>query len=274
MELVHAVTYFAEESITAARASGLRGFWMGYFGFRAAPLGEVDAHDVGEAFYNFAPSMVERAVPDAWRFATPAALLEARAGSAARALRRLSAPAEKLAANVHDVLHDAIRRPPSSMESSLFEANRALPRRADPVEELWQQCTTLREHRGDGHVAALRDYRIDGCEAHILFAADRGVDESVLRDSRGWSPEIWLTSAAGLTTRGLLDAKGALTPQGLAVRRGVEAKTDSVAAAAWATAPSSTVADLIQEFEAIARTIAVEGPIPFPNPMGLPQPVF
>ncbi len=40
-EAIHAVTYFAEESRSAAAEAGLKGFWMGYFGFRAAPMGPV-----------------------------------------------------------------------------------------------------------------------------------------------------------------------------------------------------------------------------------------
>ena len=39
IETLHAVTYFDHESTDAATNAGLRGFWMGYFGFRAAPLG-------------------------------------------------------------------------------------------------------------------------------------------------------------------------------------------------------------------------------------------
>jgi hypothetical protein len=142
METVHAVTYFAGESIASARAVGLRGFWMGYFGFRASPLGEASAEQVVDAFYNFAPSMVERAIPDAWQFATPATLVEARAVSAAAALRRLFEPVEQLASNVNDVLRRAARHESHSPASSLFGANRQIARR-DPVEELWQLCTTI-----------------------------------------------------------------------------------------------------------------------------------
>ena len=40
-EPFHALTYFAEESRAAGEAVGLRGFWRGYFAFRAAPLGPV-----------------------------------------------------------------------------------------------------------------------------------------------------------------------------------------------------------------------------------------
>ncbi|NOX29295.1 MAG: hypothetical protein GXP35_04490 [Actinobacteria bacterium] len=54
------MTYFAPESRQAAKDVGLRGFWLGYFGFRAAPLGAVTAGVVEASFYNFAPSMVAR----------------------------------------------------------------------------------------------------------------------------------------------------------------------------------------------------------------------
>ena len=88
-ETVHAVTYFAPESRDAATRIGLRGFWMGYFGFRAAPLGAVDAEVVTDACWNFAPRMVARAIPDAWKFAAPAALVAARTTAAADALTRI-----------------------------------------------------------------------------------------------------------------------------------------------------------------------------------------
>lgn len=270
-ELVHAVTYFAEESISAARQAGLRGFWMGYFGFRASPLGEASAVQVGEAFYNFAPSMVERSIPDAWRFSTPDALLEARAESAGRALRRLFPAIAALAMNVNGVLRDAVECPKPSSEFPLFEANRALPRRDDVVEELWQLCTTLREQRGDGHVAALRDSRIGGCEAHVLFAAEQGVDEAVLRDNRGFSSDVWAASAASLIERGLLDAQGALTKRGREVRSTVEARTDAHANEPWTSAPPRALAELVSSFDPIAKVITADGPIPFPNPMGLPR---
>jgi len=87
-ETVQAVTYFADESRAAAASCGMKGFWMGYFGFRAAPLGAVPADVVTDAFYNFAPRMVERAIPDAWSFATPESLVRARSRAAMAALRK------------------------------------------------------------------------------------------------------------------------------------------------------------------------------------------
>src|SRR5271170_5044583 len=85
-EPVHAVTYFAPECVESNRALGLKGFWMGYFASRAAPLGPVGPGPVAAAFFGFQPSMVARALPDAWGFATPDAVLAARRSSAAAAL--------------------------------------------------------------------------------------------------------------------------------------------------------------------------------------------
>ena len=69
IEPIHAVVYFAPGPIEAARKTGLRGFWMSYFASRVAPLGPVPAAAVEAMAYGFAPAMVARAIPDAWRFA-------------------------------------------------------------------------------------------------------------------------------------------------------------------------------------------------------------
>src|SRR4029450_1243101 len=60
LETIHAVTYFAEESHAAAADLGLKGFWMGYFAFRAAPLGPARPPVVEAVVANFAPRRVPR----------------------------------------------------------------------------------------------------------------------------------------------------------------------------------------------------------------------
>src|SRR5262245_62521799 len=62
---------------------------MGYFASRAAPLGPVPAEVVIAVFYNFHPDLVRRAIPDAWRYASPETILAARLDGVDRALRRL-----------------------------------------------------------------------------------------------------------------------------------------------------------------------------------------
>ncbi len=94
-EPVHAVTYFAPEARSAFEEAGLRGFWRGYFAGRAAPLGAAGPEVVTASFYNFAPAMVERAIPAVWALAPPATALRARRDGAIAALRRLLAGLEK-----------------------------------------------------------------------------------------------------------------------------------------------------------------------------------
>ena len=86
LELIHAVTYFSPEPVNGLREAGYKGFWMGYFAGRAAPLGPVGPAVVTALFYNFAPSRVARALPDAWDFAPPEAALAARLHGLGRGL--------------------------------------------------------------------------------------------------------------------------------------------------------------------------------------------
>ena len=51
LEPIHAVTYFSSESSDAYEAAGMKGFWMGYFGGRAAPMGEVGPAPVEATFF-------------------------------------------------------------------------------------------------------------------------------------------------------------------------------------------------------------------------------
>ena len=63
LESLHAVTYFADECRQANVNVGLKGFWMGYFASRAAPMG-AETPGVDQAtFFNFHPAMVRRAIP-------------------------------------------------------------------------------------------------------------------------------------------------------------------------------------------------------------------
>ena len=90
LEAINAVTYFAPECRAAYADLGLRGFWMGYFAGRASPLGAVSSDIVEATFFNFHPAMVRCAIPDAWTYASPAAVVAARASAAADAVRRLA----------------------------------------------------------------------------------------------------------------------------------------------------------------------------------------
>ncbi|MEU7025134.1 hypothetical protein AB0A60_00440 [Streptomyces sp. NPDC046275] len=270
LEPVHAVTYFAPECLAAHREVGLRGFWMGYFGARAAPLGPVPAAVVEAAFYNFHPAMVRRAVPDAWGFAAPEAVLRARAAGAAAALRRTAPSAAGAAAELLPLLARVVAAADGAGRP-LFAANRDVPAPEDPVAALWQAATALREHRGDGHVAVLAAEGLDGCEAHVLFAAAEGVPPETLRDNRGWSEDDWRSAITRLTARGLLTPDARPTPAARTLRTHVESRTDTLAARPYTTALTPTESTrMLTLLTPVTAEILASGTLPFPNPMGLP----
>lgn len=275
-ETLHAVTYFASESHQAAADAGLRGFWMGYFGFRAAPLGAIDAPVVEAVFANFAPAMVRRSIPDAWSYASPSRLCEVRATAAAAALRRLVPDIEDIAEASNDQLA-AVTAAAAPLGRPLFAANAALDLPDDPVERLWQLATTFREHRGDGHVATLVGEGLDGPSAHLLHATGHGTPDDVLQPNRGWSDDEWARALARLVDRGLLtddELTGrALTDRGRVVRERIELATDELAAVPIDRALGDHERDtILQALRAAARHVADSRTIPFPNPMGLPAP--
>lgn len=271
IETVHAVTYFAPSCRSAHAEIGFKGFWMGYFGCRAAPMGAVGPGLVGAVFGGFEPAMVQRALPDAWEHASPEAAVEARAGAAAHALSEALPEVEDVAADLLGAMDRAVESADPSGRP-LFAANRDVVPFEDPVADLWQMCTALREHRGDGHVAVLTAEGVGGCECHVLAAAARGTDESVLRDSRGWSGPDWVAATATLRAAGLIDRSGrALTDRGRAFHDHLESRTDELAATPYA-ALGETGRDHVRDgLIPIAAAVVEAGWLPFPNPIGLPQ---
>ncbi len=269
LEPLHAVTYFAPEAIDAAKATGLRGFWMVYFGCRAAPMGPVAPGVIEATFANFAPHMVRRAIPDAWSHAAPEVLVEVRARAAAEVLRGIIDGIDGVADRVNPTL-DRIIAAADGLGRPLFAANREIASFDDPVVDLWQRCTTLREHRGDGHVACLARAGIGGCETHIVMAAANDVPGRVFQESRGWTDDDWRTAIDRLEARGLLSG-GALTDLGRAVHGEIEARTDELAAVPLTDSLTvEEVAELIAELAGPAEAAA--SVLRFPNPMGLPEP--
>ena len=92
IEPIHAVAYFDPGPTDALKLIGLRGYWMCYFAGRFAPLGTIGASPAAAMAYGFAPAMVTRALPDAWRFAAPDQVLTTQLESAAAALGRAVPP--------------------------------------------------------------------------------------------------------------------------------------------------------------------------------------
>jgi Helix-turn-helix family len=246
----------------------LRGFWRGYFAGRAAPLGAVDAAPVIAAFFNFAPRMVERALPDVWTRTTPEQALRARADGAVTALGRILSDHDIQEAA--DLLSEAAGHADTAGRV-LAAANKALPPEAEPMRRLWQATTTLREHRGDGHVAALVAWGFDGCDA-LVWRSSLDLSRDKLQPARGWTDEEWEESVQRLKARGWLDVEGRATGAAAEAHREVEAVTDRVAARPWEELGNDATERLIGLLTPLAAAAYAE--IPDYNPIGLPSPVL
>ena len=271
-EPFHALTYFAPESTRAFEAAGLRGFWRGYFAGRAAPLGPVGAGPVVAAFYGFRPDFVARAVPDVWHRCSPADALTARLAGVDAAVR-VHLDLDQVvgvAASVAPALQAASERC-SAAGRVLYAANAALPPADEPHLALWHGTTLLREHRGDGHVAALVAHDVDPCASHVLRLAATGATLESIQPYRGWDADDWTTAGDDLRARGWLDADGAITAAGRAVHDRVEASTDRAAARFLTGLDDAAVMRLVDTLRPLARRLG-DRLIPYPNPIGVPRP--
>ncbi|HEY3734712.1 MAG TPA: hypothetical protein VGL63_12435 [Streptosporangiaceae bacterium] len=127
----------------------------------------------------------------------------------------------------------------------------------------------LREHRGDGHIAALVAAGVDGCEALILRC---GLDlrREDMQPARGWTDEQWDEASARLTDRGWIGTDGKLTAAGREAHRAVEEATDRVAAQPWARLGPAHTAELSAVLTPLAQACAAG--LPYPSPIGVPEP--
>ncbi|MET8350633.1 MULTISPECIES: hypothetical protein [unclassified Micromonospora] len=265
-EPVHAVTYFHPRARAAYEAVGLRGYWRGYFAGRSAPLGATDAAPVIAAFFSFAPPMVSRALPAIWRLASPQEALRARLTGAVQALAELTyeLPEAHLAEAA-----DLLERAASATQTAgrvLGAVNAALPIGEYPLSRLWQAATTLREHRGDGHVAALVAAGLDPVETLAWRVAVDMSPQNLL--GRGWSEEQWRAARERLARRGWLSTDGEATEHGRAAFQAVEDATDRAAEHPWrALGPDDTdrLRNLLEPMARACHTL-----IPADSPIGLP----
>lgn len=265
-EPIHALTYFAPEVRSALDGVGYRGFWMGYFAARAAPLGAVPPEVVTAVFYNFAHARVAKSLPAAWDIAGPDLALRARQESTAAALRRCGVTDDENVVTAAELAVRAARGAPVDGRA-LFAANVALAVPSEPVAALWHATTLLREHRGDGHVAALVAAGISGRESNVFHTAAGTVSEEFMKRSRHYEDDEWEACRQRLADRGLLDAHGSLTPEGHELDNHLEATTDALALRVFDALDDDELHALFSALTPVARTVIAAGDVPAATPM-------
>jgi hypothetical protein len=235
LEPLHTAAYFATEMSEAYAAAGAKGTMRSYFAVRSAPMGKVTPEVVIATFYNFAPSLVAQAIPSVWQSTTPEAVLEARLTGINALYRRILGndvveseemqEAAALAREATTVL--------SGLGRPLFAGHLALPWPEAPHLQLFHAQTLLREHRGDGHIAALTLAGLDGVGALVThLATGEGMLLPMVRATRGWTDEEWAAGQARAAERGLV-VDGVLAEAGRVLRATIEAQTDEAAAAPY-----------------------------------------
>jgi hypothetical protein len=257
VEPIAVVTYMEEEPTAAVMALGLPGMWDAYFAGRAAPLGrDVPAGVVHALFYSFAPGEVARHLPRVWDLITPEAAIAAREQGSVASLRRILGDLADGAgvARAADLLIRAGTSAPTEGRA-LYAALRTVPLPSDPVARLWHGANLLREHRGDGHIAALVSEGVGGTEAHVLHALAEGMPaEDFGRVSHLPKPQL-AAVVEGMRTRGLIGADGWLTEAGRQTKERVESRTDRLAAPAYDVLEPEELDHLIVDLEPLAAVI-------------------
>ena len=258
---LHSHIYFAPETDERLAAVGLRPGRMVYFAGRAAPMGPVGAGVVTATFYNFSPSLVGHMIPRAWTLASPEQVLAARVEAARASLTRLlggEAAASPEVAELAGLLRDAC----SALTPEgrpLYAGHADLPWPEEPLLQLWHGATLLREHRGDGHIAALLHAGLSGLEALITHSATgRGFTEAAAKATRGWKDEEWAAACAALADRGLLDDAG-LTAEGEELRSRIEMHTDALAADPWLSLGAEKTGRVVELGKGLSRRLTESG---------------
>jgi hypothetical protein len=267
LEPYHSMAYFT--SCTAAfEELGLdrRAF---YFASRSAGLGAGPAEVVTATFFGFHPDEVRTCLAAAWAVTTPEAVAAARLRMADEALRSMLGDE---VVDDHDIVEAAglARVAADAAEVAgrpLFAAHAALAWPGEPHLALWHALTLLREHRGDGHIAALVVAGFDPCEALVVDGArpEALFSGAALKASRGWSDDEWAAAVDRLRRRGLLDDTGALTAEGAALREDVEARTDEAASGPWLALGTERADRLRALVRPFSRRIVASGV--FANPL-------
>jgi len=256
VEPIGVIPYSADEPNEAMFALGFTNYWDTYFAGRAAPLGLTTAEVVDALFYSFAPGEVARHIPRVWRITTPEAAIAARQTGCVKALRRILGDKVDSPdfARAADLLIRAATSAPSEGRP-MYAALRAIPIPDEVVARLFHAASLLREHRGDGHIAALMVEGVGRLEAHVLLALHMNMPAE--RFGRlHHLPAVQLAAVIdGMRDRGLIGNDGWLTELGRAVKQGVEALTDDLAAKPYESLEADELAELVATLEPLATLL-------------------
>lgn len=262
---LHSALYFSPDLPRELAPYGIDEPSACYFAVRSAAMGAVGAGVVTATFYGFHPDLVARHVPLVWEQASPEVVLSARLRAVDATLRRLLGEETLHSPEMAEAAELALGASRSGQRPArpLYAAECDLPVPDIPHLKLWQAITRLREHRGDGHLAVLLDAELDPVEAQVSHTASgHGMTPALARRTRGHSAQEWAAAQERLRARGLLDAAGELTPNGVRLRKQLEEETDRLDRAPYEALGARDVARLTELCSAFTATALAAGAFP------------
>ena len=144
-------------------------------------------------------------MPAVWDVASPEAVLAARLRAVDATLRRLLGDEAVASPEMAEAAELALRAAEACTRRArpLYAAHADLPVPEAAAPRYWHAATLLREHRGDGHLAALLDAGLDGLEALVSHTATgKGMAPKWVLRTRGWTPEDWTPRRSGCASAG------------------------------------------------------------------------
>ena len=138
----------------------------------------------------------------------------------------------------------------------MYAALRAVPIPDDVVARLFHAASLLREHRGDGHIAALMVEGVGGLEAHVLYALDMGLPAEKFGRIHHLPPGQLAAVIEGMRDRNLIGDDGWLSETGRATRQRVEALTDELAAKPYESLEPDELDELVSTLEPLAALLS------------------
>ncbi|MEU9410894.1 hypothetical protein AB0E08_35095 [Streptomyces sp. NPDC048281] len=262
---LHATHFFSPELAEELAALGVTHPRAVNFAVRAAALGPVGAGTVTATFYNYKYELVARHVPAVWETASPKDVLAARTRAVDASMRRLLGADAVVSDRMAEAARLALRATEACSRSGrpLYAAHADLPVPQEPHLAYWYASTLLREHRGDGHLAALLAAGLDGLEAVVTHTATgKGMAPKWVFATRGWNQDDWDAAVRRLRERGLLDAAGELTETGVALRAHIETETDRLDRAPYEHLGADGVSRLTELATDFTHTAVAAGAFP------------
>jgi hypothetical protein len=227
LECIATIGWWSRSASESANGVGLD-FFSAYVWGRAASLGpDVSPSVVVSSFGVFESGMINSVLSSARSIASHEAILEARESGARAGLVAATGAIDPL---VIEALGSRLLTALGELDGTarpLFSGLRALPVPNEPHGALWRAAELVREHRGDGHLAACIAAGLDATEMNILTELWLGYPFGEYSSTRGFSPDRLTEASVRLRELGWLNAENSLTAAGRNVREAIELATDT-----------------------------------------------